>query len=337
MLVLSEKDVEQLVSMEEAIIANAKAFHAQFTGKAIIPDRIFIEVPGQGVTLFKPGLSSRALGLKIVSVRQKNANAIPQLPTIPATILMFDPETGFPSGMLGATFLTALRTAAGSGVATDIFARADSKVLTVFGAGLQAQEHIRAILTVRKSVKTVFVVNRTVRNAEIFTVKMAKKYPSVKFTPISIKEKEKVSYCVRSSDIIVCATHSSAPLFDGNDLTPGTHINGIGSFTDTMQEVDAITVTRAKLILDSPAAIESGDLAIPLRKKMIPMEKCNHVLGQFVTQSGKHKTNVIKHFKTSPGDITFFKSVGTAVQDLVTAHLVLEKAKELGVGIKANL
>lgn len=336
MLILSEKDVENIFSMEEAITASAQAFYAQSSGKAIIPNRILIDVPGKGPTLFKPGLNSQAMGLKIVSVRTKNANTIPPIPTVPATMVMFDSKTGLPSGMLGATFLTALRTAAGSGVATDIFARSDAKVLTVFGAGLQSQEHIRAVLTVRESVKTIFVINRTVQKAEKLAVKMAKKYPSVQFTVINLEEKDRVSYCIRMSDIIVLATNSSVPLFNGNDLRAGTHINGIGSYTKTMQEVDTVTVRRAKLILDSPAAIESGDLSIPIGKHIISREQCRNTLGSFLTQSGSPNINKIKQFQTSE-DITFFKSVGTAVQDIVTAWRVLEKAKELHIGITANL
>lgn len=337
MLILSDKDVEDILPMEEAIVANAKAFYAQFTGKAIIPNRIWIQVPRCGPTLFKPGLYKRMLGLKVVSVRAKNKNVRPPLPTVPATVVMFDSETGLPSGILAATFLTALRTAAGSGVATDFFARPNAKVLTVFGAGLQAQEHIRAMLSVRKSIKTIFVINRTVRNAEVLAVKMKSKHSGVIFTVINPKDKDQVSYCIRSSDIIVCATNSNTPLFNGSDLKAGTHINGIGSYAPEMQEVDVITVKRSKLILDSPAAVEAGDLSIPLNHKLITQKKCRHVLGEFVTQAGGPKMKSIKQFKTSPDDITFFKSVGTAVQDIVTSWRIVEKAKAMGVGVTAKL
>lgn len=337
MLILSDKDVENILPMGEAITTNAKAFYAQFTGKAIIPNRITIQIPRRGPTLFKPGLYGHMLGLKIVSVRSKNKNLRPPIPTVPATVVMFDSETGLPSGILAATFLTALRTAAGSGVATDFFARPNAKVLTVFGAGLQAQEHIRAVISVRKSIKTIFVINRTVRNAEILAVRMKNKHPGIIFTVINPKDKDQVSYCIRSSDIICTTTNSNTPLFNGNDLTAGTHINGIGSYTAKMQEVDAITVKRSKLILDSPAAVEAGDLSIPLSQKLITRRKCHHVLGEFVTQSGGPKIKAIKQFKRSPDDITFFKSVGTAVQDIVTSWRVVEKAKAMGIGVTAKL
>jgi ornithine cyclodeaminase len=163
--IVSDDDVARLVSMKEVIEVNKEAFKALVTGKASVPDRIVLPVPQyDGFTLFKPATFGNSLGVKCISIRPRNADK--GLPTVPATILTIDESSGFVSSMIDGTWLTAMRTASGSAIATEIMAPKNAKVLTIFGAGMQADTHIDAILCVRPNISQINIVNRSLPRAQ---------------------------------------------------------------------------------------------------------------------------------------------------------------------------
>lgn len=233
MLVLSDDNVRAAVPMELAISVNAAAFESLESGTAQCPDRAIINAAA-GPTLFKPSClppetpgGPEALGLKVVSVREANAEA--GLPTVPATILMFDAATGLPSAVLAATWLTALRTAAGSAVATRALAPQDVKTLVVFGAGMQAEAHVDAMLCVRPSIASVAIVNRGRPRAEALAAALAATRPGLATMVLTLEDVAGVERVCRAADVICATTNSSVPLWDGVWLKPRTHVNAIGS------------------------------------------------------------------------------------------------------------
>ena len=234
MLILSDDDVRAAVPMALAIDVNAAAFSALEHGFAQCPDRTILSAAG-GPTLFKPSYipsdapgAPEALGLKVVSVREANAEEA-GLPTLPGTMLMIDAATGLPTAVLAATWLTALRTAAGSAVATRVLAPAETKNLVVFGAGMQAEAHVSAMLCVRPSITTVVVVNRGRPRAEALVGTLAAAHPALNMEVLTLADVVEVERVCRAADVICATTNSSTPLWDGAWLKSGTHINAIGS------------------------------------------------------------------------------------------------------------
>jgi len=295
-----------------------------FEGKANVPSRIILNMPNNlGNTLFKPAyMQSCALGLKIVSVRPNNTQK--GLPTVPGFVILSDEDTGLPKVLMDGTYITALRSAAGSAVATDILARKNASILCVFGAGMQAKSHIEAICCVR-DIQQVFIVNRTIENAEKLAQGLIMKYPKLKVScPIDPKE------ALQMADIIITATNTITPLFSGKDVPFNrVHINAVGSYTPQMQELDSETIRRSKVVIDTEEALESGDLQIPMQQGLISTETISGTLGQIISQNIQ-----VRDEKT---DITLFKSVGSAVQDIATASAILRAAEAKNLGIYVSL
>ncbi|MFQ5341437.1 MAG: ornithine cyclodeaminase family protein, partial [Anaerolineae bacterium] len=208
------------------------------------------------------------------------------------------------------------RTGAGSGLATELLAREDAEVVAVFGAGAQARTQLEAVRTVRP-IREVRIVSRTRESAQQFVDEIE---------GVEARVLDDRSAAVRGAGIIIAATTSSTPVFDGRDVEPGTHINGIGSYTPEMQEVDATVVQRAKIVVDQreAALAEAGDLIIPIRQGLVRAADIYAELGEIV--------NGEKAGRTSDDEITFFKSVGNAAQDVATARWVLRAAEERGLG-----
>lgn len=286
-----------------------EAFGQLSAGLARVPVRLRLEAES-GVTLFMPAYLDRTqdLGAKIVSFYPNN----PQrgLPAISAVVLVLDSQTGFPTALMEAGYLTALRTGAASGLATDLLARRDASVVTIFGAGAQAPTQIEAVRAVRP-IREVRIVARRRESAD----RLAKQIEGV-----DVRILDDRSAALAGADIVIAATTSSTPVFDGHDVEPGTHINGIGSYTPEMQEVDATVVQRARIVVDSREAAlkEAGDLIIPIEQGLIRTEDVDTELGEIV--------NGTKAGRTSDSEITFFKSVGVAVQDVAVARRVLQAA-----------
>ncbi len=318
--ILTANDVRSAIDMKAAITAMKDAFGQLSRGLARVPVRLGVESDA-GVTLFMPAYleSTGDLGAKVASLYM--GNPAKGLPAISAVVLVIDSATGSLRALLDGTYLTALRTGAAAGLATDLLARSDASVVTIFGAGAQAPAQIEAVRAVRP-IEEVRIVSRTRKSAERFAEHLS---------GVKARVFEDRSKAVRGAHIITAVTTSEAPVFVGKDVEPGTHINGVGSFTPTMQEVDADTVRRSRIVVDSREAVleEAGDLIIPINDGVIRAEDLDTELGDIV--------NGRKPGRTADDEITFFKSVGVAVQDVVTARHVIDAAESRGLGASVEI
>ncbi len=317
-LLLTSQDIDRALPMHAAIDVNAAAYIALSAGDAVVPQRIPLETKA-GVTLFMPAFvpARNALALKVVSVFPNNPQH--HLPTIHALVMVIDPETGVPTALLDGTRLTALRTGAGAGAATRVLAREDSRVLAMIGAGGQAPDQVEAVLAVRP-IEEVRVYSRSGVSAERLAERLQARHPQVQFRAVASPRE-----AVRGADIISCATTSTTPVFNPADVAPGTHINGIGSFTPQMREVQVVGLPHLRVFVDSLSAAqeEAGDL--------IQAAAEGHLRWDEVTEIGRVLAGRAPG-RTSREEITFFKSVGVAVQDAATAAAVLEQARHQGLG-----
>ena len=323
MLALSRSDVRSLVPIDMAIELVKVAFADLSAGRAIAPIRTAIDVlPGSATTLIMPAFvpAAEALGVKVVSVVA--GNPARGLPMITSIVCLVDPETGTPLAIMDGAFMTALRTGAVSGAATDLLARTDARSLTVIGAGAQAVMQVVAVAAVRR-IERIVVVARNQDHLDQFKATMEQDWPAIAEL---IETTTDVSSAVRSADVICAATTSTTPVFDDADVQPGTHINGVGSFTPLMQEIPGETVARALVVVDQRAAAleEAGDLLIPLKAGLISEGHVARELGQLVSGAVGGRQH--------QDDITFFKSVGNAVQDMAVGRYAYDEALRRGVG-----
>jgi alanine dehydrogenase len=326
--ILSAADVRQAVTMAEAIQAVREAYVQLSAGQAVVPLRTPVEVASrEAVTLFMPAYlaTSDALAAKIVSVFP--GNPARGLPLIHAVVIVVDAETGRPAALMDGTYLTALRTGAASGVATDLLARRDARVAAIFGAGAQARTQLQAVCTVRR-IEQVWVYDVSAGAAAAYVEEMRQRGAPI---PADVRAADSPAQAVRDADVICTATTSTTPVFADADLKLGVHISGVGAYTPQMQEVPAETVARARVVVDSRTAslAEAGDLLIPLRQGLLTESDIHGEIGEVAagTIPGRQ----------SDEEITFFKSVGVAVQDVAVADLVLRRAVERGLGVEVEL
>jgi ornithine cyclodeaminase len=326
MLVLSAADVRQAAPMPAAIDAVAGAFAQLSAGQATVPLRVPIgQAKHDSHTFFMPALlaESNALGMKIVSVYPHN-QARHQLPSIHALVVLIDAETGRPLAAMDGTYLTALRTGASSGAATRALARPDSRVLAMFGAGAQTPCQVQAVCAAQP-IERVLIVNRTRARAEALVGTLEGLGLG---TEIAIADTPAAA--LAEADVICCATSSPTPLFDDVDIRPGTHINGVGAFTPALAEVPPATIARALVAVDQRAAAwaEAGDL-IQARDAGALDEGQVVELGEIIAGRAAGRADAQQ--------ITFFKSVGNAVQDVAVGQIVLAEARRLGLGTEVAL
>lgn len=317
---LTRDDVRAAVGMKDAIAAMGEAFAQLSTGRADVPLRHQLRTRG-GITLLMPAYlrDTADLGLKVVSVNE--GNAARGLPVVNAVVLVLDPDTGLPLALMDGTWLTALRTGAASGLATRLLAREDATIVALFGAGVQARTQLEAVRAVRP-IREVRIVSRTAAAARRLAAELDGVTPRVM---------DDAAEAVRGAHIVITATTSTAPVFPGAALEPGTHVNAIGAYTPEMRELDDDAVRSAVLIVDSREAAlsEPGDIVIPIRSGAITPSHIRAELGEVAagTRPGR----------TSADEITVFKSVGSAVQDVVVARLVLRAAESRGLGTLVEL
>ncbi|MDJ0781277.1 MAG: hypothetical protein QNJ22_04860 [Desulfosarcinaceae bacterium] len=320
--ILTAADIRAALPMREAIDAMATAFGQFSAGTANVPLRTRLHTE-KGVTLLMPAYlrDSRDLAIKTVSVYADNPGQ--GLPTVAALVQVLDPNTGMPKALLEGDTLTALRTGAAGGLATELLARADADRVALFGAGIQSRSQLQAVMAVRR-ITHVDVVDINLAAAEHLAEEVAD-WPDAPTLNIVIDG----ASAVKRADIVVAATTSRSPLFDGRDLRPGTHVTGIGAFTPEMQEIDPRTIARARVIVDSREACmaEAGDL-IAAASDMTPEALISAEIGEIVngSQPGRQDAE----------EITFFKSVGIAAQDAAAAGAVLAAAaaQDLGQVVK---
>lgn len=324
-LILTQEDMQRLLSMKEALDVIERAFIELERGTAKVPLRSIIEVKKyKGTVLFMPAFLSDvgALSTKIVSVYEENPKY--GLPTVLASILLTDPRTGQILCVMDGAYATAIRTGAASGVATKYLSRRDSKTVGIIGTGTQAKTQLWAVCQVR-NVQFVKAYDIRPEAAKNLAKEMSKKLG------IKIKVVDDSKKAVEDSDIVVTATTSKSPVLNGQWIRPGTHINAIGWMGPTARELDAETVKKAKLVVDSreAALAEAGDLIIPIKEGAISERHIYAELGEILTQKISART--------SNEEITLWKSVGLAIQDAAIAKHAYERALRRGIGTKVEL
>lgn len=312
--VLSRADVRALVTMDDAVEAMAQAFAGLSAGDAEMPVRGSLST-GAGTSLFMPartkgaGAGDGKRGAKVVSIFP--GNRARGLPAIHGVLLMLDDETGVPTALVDAGELTAVRTAAAAGLAARLLSRPDSRVLALFGAGAQAPRQIEAMRAVRP-IEEVRIVSRHGESARRLAARL---------DGVEVRALDDPAQAVDGADVIAAVTTSPTPVFDGAGLPPGTHVSGSGSFTPAMQEIGPEVVARARVVVEQREAAmeEAGDLIVPVRDGVAPPNVVDAELGEIVAGRAP---------RGSAGrDLTFFKSVGVAVQDVAVGALVLDRAE----------
>jgi alanine dehydrogenase len=300
----AEEQVRKLLEIDKLIAAVRAAFAGDFQKTLRMPPRTRFDL-GESVLLLMPchDIGLNAAGVKLVTVNPRAG--------VNASYALLDPQSGQTLAILEANYLTDVRTAATSAVATDLLARPDAATLGVFGTGHQALAHLTVLPRVRKF-RRFLVCSSGRSDTRDFT-------SGAKEANINVEFVDPES-CVRESDVICTCTTSHEPLFDGNWIRPGTHLNLIGAFQAHTREVDDEAIRRSKVVVDTydGALAEAGDLLIPLKRGLIQR---THVLSDLHELASGEKS-----VRTSSRDITLFKSVGCALEDLVAARLVYQAA-----------
>jgi ornithine cyclodeaminase len=316
MIVFSEHDVHELLTMPECIAAMEAALTALARGEAHFPLRSVMRAPGAagflGLMPSYRGGPEPFFGLKEVCVFPDNPKR--GLDTHLGAVLLHSGETGELLAVANASAITAIRTAAVSAVATRLLARDDASVLAIIGAGVQGRSHARAIPLVR-NVRELRVCSRDRAHAE----RLASEANGIVV--------DSVEEAVRGADIVVTATNSRDPIVKREWIAPGTHINAVGSSIAAARELDGATVAAASLFVDRRESTvnESGDYLFALREGAIGGE--GHIraeIGELLTGAAPGRT--------SPDEITLFKSLGLAIEDLAAAALLYEKGRRDGRG-----
>jgi ornithine cyclodeaminase len=323
MLVLNRHEVESLLDLERLVEALGPAMAELSAGRVSMPPRVVAQVREWGGLLAAMPVflaSPQILETKLVSVFP--ANAAQGLPSHQAVILVFDAPTGSPRALMDGTAITAVRTAAGSALATRLLARPEARTLAIVGTGVQAREHAKAIPRVRP-IKEIRVVGRNRARAATLAEEIAAGLG------IPTKTYDPGREAFAGVDVICAATHSAEPVVKGEWLEPGAHVNSVG-LNANGRELDGEAVKRALVVVETraaalaPAPSGSNDLRWAIRDGLIGEEHIHAEIGELISGA--------RPGRTAPHQITLYKSVGVAVQDAVAAHLVLEAAEQQGVG-----
>ncbi|HEY5691276.1 MAG TPA: hypothetical protein VIS49_07465, partial [Cyclobacteriaceae bacterium] len=293
--VISDEEVSNQISMSTAISIMREAFVQISQRSATVPVRSALSTKDdKGRVLFMPAYvpAYNLLGVKTVSVFPENNKK--GLPTIHGKILVFEDQSGIPVALIDAEYLTALRTGAASGLATDLLAHPEAKVLAIFGTGTQSKTQVAAILEVR-NIEEVLVFGTSLEKSSQFCAYL-KKTHQVKCSVANTGRH------LMAADIICTATTATKPLFNLNQIKPGVHINGIGSFKPDMHEIDSAIIKESLLIVDQQESVllEAGDIIIPIQEGLINENHIYGELGEVIRGSKKGRIN--------QQQITVFKS-----------------------------
>lgn len=314
--------------MRAAVEITRQAFSELSTGQAVVPLRTVVEQTAHdGVTLFMPGYlrGSESLAVKVAAVHHRNRER--GLPLIHALVIVIDPATGQPLAAMEGGYLTALRTGAASGVATELLARREAEIAAVIGAGGQSRTQILALAAVRQ-LRRILIFDQKPEKVQALIAGLQPQLSS----EIELCAAHSAAEAVRQAHVICTATTSRTPVFDGADVQPGTHINAIGAYTPEMQEVDCTTLQRAaKIVIDSRAGAlaEAGDLLMALERGAIQLSDIYGELGEIAAG--------LKPGRESDDEITYFKSVGNAAQDAAIAHAIYQQALQHNLGTEFDL
>ena len=321
LLILNATEVKQLLPMAACIDLMAEALAALAREQVHQPLRMVVRPPdAAGLMGLMPAYISGnrpAFGLKAICVfpgnpvRGKDAHQ--------GGVLLFDVETGEPLALMNASAITEIRTAAVSAVATRLLACQDAEELAIVGAGVQARAHLEAITSVR-AIKRVRVASRTLDHAQAFAREMRSRYP------FPVEAVATTEAAVRGADVIVTATTATQPILQRGWISPGAHLNAVGAVPPTAREIDSATVAAASLFVDQRQAAmnEAGDFLIPLHEGVIGPDHIRAEIGELLIGSLPGRT--------SPEEITLFKSLGLAVEDVAAAGYLYRQAQMSTVG-----
>ena len=322
--VLSAEDVARLLPMRDCIQVMRDALASLARGRALVPLRMVMRMPdASGFLGLMPGHigpddgRAGALGMKAVSVFPGNARR--GIDTHQGAVLLFEEDTGRLSALMDGATITAIRTAAVSGVATDLLARRDAAELAILGAGVQARTHLEAIAAVRP-LRRVRVWSRNPQHAADLVKASAARYGA------SIEAVPTAEAAVREADVVATVTASPQPVLQRPWVKDGAHINAVGSSIPTTREIDTATMAAVRLFVDrrESALNEAGDLLIPMREGAFTADHIQAELGEVII--GKDLG------RQSPDELTLFKSLGLAVEDVASAAFILKRAREIGIG-----
>ena len=325
-LVLSRGDVVSVLTMEMCMAAVEDAFKQHALGKVVMPPRPTIRIPEYKALInvmpaYIGGMG--ALGAKMVSGYLENPT-LHKIPTIQASILLNEADTGRLLAIMDGTYITAMRTGAASGVATEHLARQKSSVVGIIGSGVQARTQLMAVHEVR-TISEVRVYSPHEEHRGRFAEELGRLL-SVRVVPVGSPQEASAE-----ADIICTASTSKVPVLNGRWLKDGAHINGVGSHSPDARELDTDTVKRSKVIVDSMEAAmkEAGDILIPISEKAIPADHVYAELGEILVGRKQGRSN--------DDEVTLFKSQGLAIQDVSTALAVFRKAEEKGMGTQVDI
>ncbi|MBI1933235.1 MAG: hypothetical protein HYS24_11930 [Ignavibacteriales bacterium] len=321
---LSQEEIKKCIDMPSAIEGMKLAFSELSKGSVIAPLRINMKLgnPNSGA-LFMPIYfpPKKLVGLKSVMINKKNPSK--KLPMIQAMYNVFNSETGEAIAIMDGEYLTAIRTGAASGLATNLLSAEETNIAVIFGAGVQAENQLEGICAVRKF-ERIYIFDPNESKVINFIEKCKTKVSAKLFY---LKNES----LLKEADVICTATSSSVPVFAHENLKEKVHINGIGSYKPEMCEIPSQTVIAAKLYVDSKEAClsEAGDIINPINNKQIDESHIYAEIGEVINnEKDNRKIN---------DKITIFKSVGNAVQDIVAASIILDNAAKQKIGQSLNL
>jgi alanine dehydrogenase len=326
-LILSEENVKKVLSLEEVTDAVESAFRMKGLGHAQMPPKQYLflnKYNGDLRTMPAYLEENDAVAVKVVNSHPENRKRH-GLPTVMATIILIDPQTGAPEAIMGGTWITALRTGAAGAIAAKYLANPNPKTIGIVGAGTQARTQLMGLQLVFKKIEEVRVWDRTEKAASKYAEEMKSKYNQSNIYPVKgIKE------AVQGADIIVTATPSRKPLVSAEWVDEGTHINCIGADAPGKQELDPAILLKSKIVVDDwSQSCHGGEINVPLAKGIIDKEDiwgdiCEIVAG-------------LKPGRTSPDEITVFTSTGLAIQDAATANVAYQKALKQKLGESVDI
>ena len=323
-LVVSRAEVRRLLPMGVCIDLMAEALAALGRGEALNPLRWAMHVPQvRGIVGLMPGYldTPETLGLKAVAVFPGNHGT--EYDSHQGFVLLFDPAHGFPLALVEASEITAIRTAAATGVATRLLAREDAGDLAILGSGVQARTHLEAMLLVR-DIRRVRVYSPNTERRQAFARDESGRHG------VTIESVESAHAAVDGADLICTTTSADEPVLQGEWLASGAHVNAVGSSIASTRELDTRAVSRSRLFVDriESTVNEAGDYLFPLKEEAIDRQ---HIVGEI----GDILLGTLEGRRT-PEEITLFKSLGLAVEDLAAAHHVFVTATEQGLGTRVE-
>lgn len=323
--IINQEEVQELLSIQECMQVVRDAFITLARGEAINPLRPVMWLPERvGALGMMPGYlgKANAMGIKVVSVFPGNEGT--EYDSHQGAVMLYETEHGRLLALIDASEITAIRTAAASGVATDLLARPESTRLAILGSGVQARSHLAAMLAVRPF-SEVYVWSRTQAHAEAFVGRESERHGE------AIRVAESVEAAVENADVVCTVTSAEEPILAGRWLPDGTHINAVGSSVPFTRELDTETVVRSRLFVDRIESTlnEAGDFLFPKKEGAINDDHIQAEIGDVLIDEHSGRE--------SDAEITLFKSLGLAVEDVAAAQRIYENALEQGVGTSVEL